>query len=157
MTDNSDHNAGEDQTQGATDAGDAPVADHNAAADPAGTADPGAQVPAPNAAVETTPSASAAAPASEPRLAAVKSAPRAARAVTGVVTSNKADKTITVRVERRVKHPVYGKYIRRSTHLAAHDENNQCREGDVVTITETRPISKSKSWTLRAVVERASE
>ncbi len=75
--------------------------------------------------------------------------------MTGVVASNKADKTITVHIERRVKHPVYGKFIRSSTRLAAHDEHNNCREGDVVTIVETRPISKTKSWTLERIVARA--
>ena len=79
------------------------------------------------------------------------------RESTGVVVSNKADKTITVLVERRVKHPVYGKFIRRSTKVAAHDEANTCNEGDVVTIVETRPISKTKSWTLGRVVERHRE
>lgn len=78
------------------------------------------------------------------------------RELTGVVLSNKADKTITVRIERRVKHPVYGKFIRRSTKLAAHDEGNDCKEGDVVTIVETRPISKRKSWRLARIVESAS-
>ena len=77
------------------------------------------------------------------------------RSLTGVVTSSKADKTITVRVDRRVKHPVYGKFIRRSTKLAAHDEGNDCHEGDTVTIVESRPISKTKSWRLAAIVERA--
>ena len=77
------------------------------------------------------------------------------RSVTGKVVSSKADKTITVMVERRVKHPVYGKYIRRSTKLLAHDETNQCREGDIVTIEESRPISKRKTWTLVNVVEEA--
>ena len=80
-----------------------------------------------------------------------------ARESTGVVTSSKADKTITVQVERRVKHPVYGKFIRRSTKVAAHDEHNACREGDVVTIVETRPISKTKSWTLGHIVERSED
>lgn len=80
-----------------------------------------------------------------------------ARESTGVVVSNKADKTITVLVERRVKHAVYGKFIRRSTKVAAHDEANTCNEGDVVTIVETRPISKTKSWTLTRVVERYRE
>jgi len=75
------------------------------------------------------------------------------RTLTGKVVSNKMDKSITVLVERRVKHPVYGKYITRSTKLHAHDENNVCKEGDVVTIAETRPISKTKAWTLVAVVE----
>lgn len=77
-----------------------------------------------------------------------------ARENTGVVVSNKADKTIAVLVERRVKHPVYGKFIRRSTKIAAHDASNSCNEGDVVTILETRPISKTKSWTLGRIVER---
>lgn len=77
------------------------------------------------------------------------------RTVTGKVVSNKGDKTITVMVERRVKHPVYGKFLRRSTKLAAHDENNQCREGDIVTIEECRPLSKRKTWTLVSVVEQA--
>lgn len=77
------------------------------------------------------------------------------RTLTGKVVSNKMDKSITVLVERRVKHPVYGKYITRSTKLHAHDENNVCKEGDVVTIAETRPISKTKAWALVAVVETA--
>ena len=81
---------------------------------------------------------------------------RPAREVTGVVTSGKPDKTIIVRVDRRVKHPVYGKYIRRSTKLAAHDESNACNEGDTVTIRQTRPISKTKCWTLARIVERAA-
>jgi small subunit ribosomal protein S17 len=79
------------------------------------------------------------------------------RTVTGKVVSNKADKTITVLVERRVKHPVYGKFLRRSTKLMAHDENNQCREGDIVTIEECRPLSKRKTWTLVNVVEQAPQ
>ena len=65
------------------------------------------------------------------------------------------DKSITVLIERRVQHPVYGKFIRRSTKLHAHDENNVCKEGDVVTIAECRPISKTKAWTLVAVIESA--
>lgn len=77
------------------------------------------------------------------------------RTLTGKVVSNKMDKSITVLIERRVKHPVYGKYITRSTKLHAHDENNVCKEGDVVTIAETRPISKTKAWTLVEVVESA--
>lgn len=81
----------------------------------------------------------------------------ATRESTGTVVSNKADKTITVLLERRVKHPVYGKFIRRSTKIAAHDEANTCQVGDVVTIVETRPISKTKSWTLGRVVERMRE
>ena len=80
---------------------------------------------------------------------------RPSRAMTGVVTSSKADKTICVHVERRIKHPVYGKFIRRSTKLHAHDEGNDCREGDVVTIVETRPISKTKAWRLDRILERS--
>ncbi len=78
------------------------------------------------------------------------------RTVTGRVVSNKMDKTITVLVERKVKHPVYGKYIKRSTKLHAHDASNECNEGDLVTISECRPLSKSKTWTLEAIVERAA-
>ncbi|MBF7073725.1 30S ribosomal protein S17 [Glaciecola sp. MH2013] len=77
------------------------------------------------------------------------------RTVQGRVTSNKMDKTITVMVERTVKHPIYGKFIKRSTKLHAHDEANVCNEGDVVTITECRPISKSKTWKLVDVVVKA--
>jgi small subunit ribosomal protein S17 len=79
------------------------------------------------------------------------------RIVTGKVVSNKMDKTITVLLERRVKHPVYGKYITRSSRIHAHDENNQCSIGDTVTVAETRPISKSKSWKLLEVVESAAQ
>jgi len=78
------------------------------------------------------------------------------RTLMGKVVSNKMDKSITVLVERRVKHPVYGKYVRRSTKLHAHDETNQCGEGDVVAIKECRPISKSKSWMLVEIIERAT-
>ncbi|HEY9037123.1 MAG TPA: 30S ribosomal protein S17 [Pseudomonadales bacterium] len=77
------------------------------------------------------------------------------RSLTGKVVSDKMDKTITVLVERRVKHPVYGKYITRSSKLHAHDEKNECKMGDTVTISETRPLSKTKSWALVSVVERA--
>ena len=74
------------------------------------------------------------------------------RTVSGKVVSNKMDKTITVLVERKEKHPVYGKFIRRSTKLHAHDEKNQCNEGDMVVIKECRPMSKSKCWQLVEVV-----
>ena len=77
------------------------------------------------------------------------------RTLSGRVTSDKMDKTITVAIERLVKHPVYGKYVRRTTKLHAHDENNECRIGDLVTIRQCRPLSKTKAWTLVAVVERA--
>lgn len=75
------------------------------------------------------------------------------RTITGRVVSNKMDKTITVLVERLVKHRMYGKYIRRSTKIFAHDENNVCNEGDVVTITSCRPYSKNKSFKLVEVVK----
>lgn len=77
------------------------------------------------------------------------------RRVVGRVTSNKMDKTITVLVERQVKHPLYGKYVRKSTKLHAHDENNECREGDLVAIVETRPLSRSKHHKLIEVLEKA--
>ncbi len=80
-----------------------------------------------------------------------------ARTLSGKVISDKMDKTITVMIERRVKHPVYGKIISRTSKIKAHDEENVCNLGDVVTIKETRPISKSKSWTLVEVVEKAAE
>lgn len=74
------------------------------------------------------------------------------RTITGRVVSNKMDKTVTVLVERLVKHPVYGKYIRRSTKIFAHDEKNVCNEGDVVSITSCRPYSKNKSFKLVEIV-----
>jgi small subunit ribosomal protein S17 len=77
------------------------------------------------------------------------------RLLTGKVVSNKMDKTIAVSVERLVKHPTYGKYIRRTTKLLAHDANNECKEGDTVTIKPCRPLSRRKSWMLVRVVERA--
>lgn len=78
-----------------------------------------------------------------------------ARTVEGKVVSNKAEKTISVLVERRVKHPLYGKFIRKSTKFLAHDEANECGEGDTVLIEECRPLSKHKSWRLVKVVEKA--
>jgi len=78
-----------------------------------------------------------------------------ARTASGKVVSNKMDKSIAVLVERRVKHPVYGKIIKRSTKVHAHDANNECLPGDEVTIRETRPISKTKSWTLISIDDRA--
>lgn len=77
------------------------------------------------------------------------------RTLSGRVTSNKMDKTVTVLIERRVQHPLYKKYVRRSTKVHAHDQNNECREGDVVTISQCRPMSKTKSWRVVGVVERA--
>ena len=79
------------------------------------------------------------------------------RTVSGVVVSDRMEKTITVKVERRVKHPVYGKFVRKSTKIHAHDEQNTCNVGDTVTVVECRPISKSKTWRLKSVDERATE
>ncbi len=72
----------------------------------------------------------------------------------GVVTSNKMTKTITVEVERKVKHPIYGKFVKKSTRFHAHDDKNECSIGDVVRIMETRPLSKTKRWRLVEVVEK---
>jgi len=77
------------------------------------------------------------------------------RTLQGRVTSNAMDKSITVAVERKVKHPLYGKFIKRTTKIHAHDEQNQCNAGDIVTIRECRPLSKTKSWTLVEVVSKA--
>lgn len=87
----------------------------------------------------------------------MSAAEKRTRTATGRVVSNKMDKTITVLVERRVKHPVYGKYITRSSKIHAHDESNQCGIGDTVTVAETRPISKSKTWNLVEVIESAAQ
>ena len=70
------------------------------------------------------------------------------RILTGIVTSNKADKTVTVKIERKVKHPLYGKVIKRATKVHAHDENNSASIGDIVSVKECRPLSKTKTWTL---------
>ncbi|MGE5339249.1 MAG: 30S ribosomal protein S17 [Gemmatimonadota bacterium] len=78
------------------------------------------------------------------------------RTLVGRVVSNKMDKTVTVLVERRVKHPIYGKYVVRSTKFHAHDASNQLNEGDLVEIAETRPISRTKSWMVTRVVEAAA-
>ena len=86
---------------------------------------------------------------------AVDNAVDSARTVEGKVVSNKAEKTISVMVERRVKHPLYGKYIRKSTKFLAHDETNECGEGDTVLIQECRPLSKNKSWRLVKIVNKA--
>lgn len=73
----------------------------------------------------------------------------------GVVVSNKMQKSITVQVERREKHPKYGKFVKRTSKFAAHDENNECNIGDTVRISETRPLSKNKCWRLVEIIERA--
>jgi small subunit ribosomal protein S17 len=77
------------------------------------------------------------------------------RTATGKVISSKMDKTVTVRLERYLKHPLYGKFIRRSGKVHAHDEDNECNEGDTVRIVPDRPLSKSKSWKVVEIVERA--
>jgi len=76
------------------------------------------------------------------------------RTLQGRVVSDKMDKTITVLVERRVKHPLYGKFVRRSTKVHAHDENNECQVGDVVVVEQCRPLSKTKTWKFTKLVER---
>ena len=87
----------------------------------------------------------------------MSAAEKSARTATGKVVSNKMDKTITVLIERRVKHPVYGKFITRSSKIHAHDEANSCGIGDTVVVAESRPISKSKTWKLVEVVESATQ
>jgi len=79
------------------------------------------------------------------------------RTVEGRVVSNKMNKSVTILVERQVKHPLYGKYIRRSTKLHAHDEENTCNEGDVVRVSECRPLSKTKNWRVVEIVTRAAK
>ncbi len=79
------------------------------------------------------------------------------RTVEGRVVSNKMNKTVTILVERQIKHPLYGKYIRRSTKLHAHDEANVCNEGDVVRVTECRPLSKTKNWRVVEIVTKSAE
>lgn len=81
--------------------------------------------------------------------------PNNIRTLVGRVVSDKMDKSITVLIERRVKHPLYGKFINRSTKLHAHDEANECRIGDTVAIEQCRPLSKTKSWRLHKIIERA--
>lgn len=77
------------------------------------------------------------------------------RTITGRVVSDKMNKTVTVLIERSVRHPMYGKYLVKSSKIKAHDENNECKMGDMVTIQETRPLSKTKSWKLVKIEERA--
>lgn len=81
----------------------------------------------------------------------------AKRTVNGRVVSNRMDKTVTIAVERLVRHPLYGKYIRRTTKLHAHDEDNSCQLGDWIAVEECRPLSKIKSWRLVKIIERAAE
>lgn len=77
------------------------------------------------------------------------------RSFSGRVVSDKMDKTVTVLVERKVKHPVIGKVVAKSRKFHAHDENNECKEGDIVTITESRPLSKTKTWVVSKIVSKA--
>jgi small subunit ribosomal protein S17 len=77
------------------------------------------------------------------------------RTVEGRVISNKMNKTVTILIERQIKHAMYGKYLRRSTKLHAHDEANECKEGDLVRVTECRPLSKTKNWRVVEIVTRA--
>ena len=79
------------------------------------------------------------------------------RTIEGRVVSNKMQKTVTVLIERQVQHPLYGKIVRRSTKVHAHDENDECKEGDVIRIAETRPLSKTKNWRVVKVVTRAEQ
>jgi small subunit ribosomal protein S17 len=79
------------------------------------------------------------------------------RTVTGRVVSDKMDKTVSVAIERLIKHPVYGKYIRRTSKVMAHDETNECKTGDRVSISECRPMSKNKAWQVVSVLERAPD
>jgi len=82
---------------------------------------------------------------------------KAQRTVVGRVVSNKMDKSVSVAIERLIKHPVYGKYIRRTSKVMAHDASNECNEGDRVVISECKPISKNKSWQVVNIIERATE
>jgi len=81
---------------------------------------------------------------------------KASQSITGRVVSNKMDKTVTVLIERKVSHPLYQKYVKRSTKISAHDEQNECNEGDLVMIEQCRPLSRNKSWRLVKVLEHAS-
>jgi small subunit ribosomal protein S17 len=82
---------------------------------------------------------------------------KTARTISGRVVSNKMDKTISVEVVRRVKHPIYGKYVMKTSKVHAHDEKNECNQGDLVTVAEHRPLSKTKTWTLLRIDERAAQ
>jgi small subunit ribosomal protein S17 len=116
------------------------------------------KVKAPAAAKASVPAtASTSAAAAAPVTAPVTASAATAKTLTGKVISNKMQKTVSVEIERLVRHETYGKYLRRSTKLMAHDENGECREGDMVTIAECRPISRHKSWRVVRVVERAAQ
>ncbi|MBV8340794.1 MAG: 30S ribosomal protein S17 [Gammaproteobacteria bacterium] len=108
------------------------------------------------AAPAAAPQASAPPLAAEAAQPVAAAAPAGARTLTGRVVSNKMQKTIAVEIERLIRHPQYGKFIRRTTKLLAHDENGNSQEGDLVTITPCRPMSRRKSWRLLAVLEKAA-
>lgn len=82
---------------------------------------------------------------------------KASKTLTGQVVSNRMDKTVSVRIDRLVKHPLYGKFVRRSTKVMAHDESNECQEGDTVVIEQSRPQSKHKAWRLVEIITRAEK
>lgn len=79
------------------------------------------------------------------------------RTITGVVTSSAGDKSATITVERKIKHPLYGKYVKRSTKIRVHDESNECNKGDTIVVEQCRPMSKTKSWRLVKVIDKATE
>jgi len=79
------------------------------------------------------------------------------RTITGVVTSSAGDKSATITVERKIKHPLYGKYVMRSTKIRVHDESNECNKGDTIVVEQCRPMSKTKSWRLVKVIDKATE
>ncbi len=112
------------------------------------------EAPAAASAAEAAAPAAVAADAGAATAAAAET--RGARTLTGRVVSNKMQKTIAVEIERLVRHPTYGKYIRRTTKLLAHDENGSSQEGDLVVITPCRPVSRHKSWRLLEIVEKAA-
>jgi small subunit ribosomal protein S17 len=88
---------------------------------------------------------------------AMQAADKGRTRVIGHVVSNKMDKTVSVQIERLIRHPVYGKFIRRTTKVLAHDENNECKSGDRVSISECRPVSRHKTWRVESILERAPE
>jgi small subunit ribosomal protein S17 len=108
------------------------------------------------ASAESAPTESVPAASPQPHAAAAPAASKGARTLTGRVVSHKMQKTIAVEIERLIKHPTYGKYIRRTTKLLAHDEQGTSREGDLVIITPCRPLSRRKSWRLLEVVQKAA-
>jgi len=112
--------------------------------------------PPPAAAAEAAAEAAAAPASAQPQQPAPAAEAKGARTLTGRVVSHKMQKTIAVEIERLIRHPTYGKYIRRTTKLLAHDESGASREGDLVIITPCRPLSRRKSWRLLEVVQKAA-